>query len=158
MDEIKYPSQTDKDPKRKSMGNWIMNQRRMYRMGKLSQKRIQQLELLPGWVWTKVHSTSNKKKQRLLKMAQQGAARPRKKTKLGGALRDYTHKYSNAYDPEFDKEIRQLAPHWFKVLYNPEEKKQQLLKMAQQKKDQTCERIKTRQKFTGVHYQIQWML
>jgi hypothetical protein len=58
--------------------------------------------------------TSDQKKRQLLEIARKKLPRPNSKTKLGHSLCHYTSKTSGAYDPVFDKNIRKLAPHWFK--------------------------------------------
>jgi hypothetical protein len=49
---------------------------------------------------------------------------------LEGALRDYTSANSNAYDPEFDRKIRELKPGWFRDPDGAAKKKAELLAMA----------------------------
>lgn len=39
----------------------------------------------------------------------------KKGTSLGEALRRYTNKDSDSYDPKFDKQLRMLRPDWFEV-------------------------------------------
>ena len=47
-------------------------------------------------------------------MARNGEGRPNKKNhKLGSALGCYTNPKNRCYDPEFDKEIRELTPSRF---------------------------------------------
>ncbi len=69
-------------------------------------------------------SECDKKKQKLLEMAR----RPPQKKTLGKALSRYTDKGGNSYDAKFDKQIRELAPHWF--VNTADEKKKKLLKMT----------------------------
>jgi len=75
-------------------------------------------ELAPHWFDRKSHKQSKiakQKKQQLLEMARNGEPRPkRKKHKLGISLGCYTSKNNSSYDPAFDKQIRKLAPHWFR--------------------------------------------
>ena len=53
-------------------------------------------------------------KQELLARAARGEDRPnKKKGPLGIALCNYTRLKSGCYDPVFDQQIRQAAPHWF---------------------------------------------
>ena len=76
--------------------------------------------LAPHWFI----SSSDKKKRELIAMAKKGEPRPKSRgsslkkprttNELGVALIKYTLKSSNSYDPVFDKQIRRLAPHWFK--------------------------------------------
>jgi len=54
--------------------------------------------------------------------------RPHWRTKLGQAFNNYTSKSHNAYDPVFDKKIRELKPDWFRDL--AAEKKEELLRQA----------------------------
>ena len=49
---------------------------------------------------------------------------------LCNALRSYTGRSSNAYDPEFDRKIRELKPGWFGPPHNAENNKAELLAMA----------------------------
>jgi hypothetical protein len=70
--------------------------------------------------------TAEENKKLLLEMARRGDPRPNAKTKLGQALINYTN--NRSYDPEFDKQIRKLAPHWF--VDTAEENKKLLLEMA----------------------------
>lgn len=71
-------------------------------------KQIRQLA--PYWFI----NTADEKKKQLLEMARKEEPRPKWKIKLGQALSSYINKISKSYDPKFDKQIRQLAPHWFK--------------------------------------------
>lgn len=78
-----------------------------------------------------------KTKQQLLKMAQNGEAKPHHKTLLGKALCRYTTK-SPQHDPVFKEKLIKTGCGWFEnsISYNPaprdvEENKKQLLKMAQ---------------------------
>ncbi len=65
-------------------------------------------------------NTATANKQLLLKMAGNNKKRPSSKSedpaekKLGSALSCYTCKSNGAYDQEFDIEIRNLRPDWFK--------------------------------------------
>lgn len=54
------------------------------------------------------------KKQELYQLAAQKAPRPHVKSVLGSSLRSYTQKSCNAYDKYFTKEIKKLAPQWFR--------------------------------------------
>jgi hypothetical protein len=53
-------------------------------------------------------------KKLLLKMARNSEPRPSRKTKLGKVLCNYTYSKSSSYDAEFNQQIRQLAPSWFR--------------------------------------------
>jgi hypothetical protein len=69
-------------------------------------KKVAPLWLIPS---------SKQKKRILLEMAKRGEPRPhRNKHPLGAALVSYTTKKSGSYDPIFTKQIKKLAPHWFK--------------------------------------------
>jgi hypothetical protein len=57
---------------------------------------------------------ADKDKQQLLTMARNGEPKPNKEDQLGVSLANYTDRENECYDPIFDKEIRELAPNWFK--------------------------------------------
>lgn len=99
------------------LGKWIFAQRRKYKKHKLSPEQIKKIEQIPDWAWEFVN-TADENKKKLLRMARDRNPRPNSmKTKLGQALGSYTGKgYSSSYDPEFDKQIRVLAPHWFRTV------------------------------------------
>lgn len=84
---------------------------------------------MPEWSWIPHSDRVNGKKQQFLKMARKGETRPFWKTELGIALLHYTSPNDKSYDPEFDRAVRELAPHWFIDTAN--ENKELLLKMAQ---------------------------
>ena len=67
--------------------------------------------LRPDWF----ENTSIKKKEELLQIAKSGKPRPNIKTTLGNALSKYISKSSGSYDEDFDKEIRNLRPNWFRI-------------------------------------------
>lgn len=85
----------------------------------------QALDLAEGFAVCDMAATSNEErinpadeadenKKQLLEMARKEEPRPRaQKTQLGQALGNYTRKSDSSYNPKFDKEIRELAPHWF---------------------------------------------
>jgi superfamily II DNA or RNA helicase len=83
-------------------------------------------KLAPDWFG----NDAARKKTLLLDMARNGETRPRQNNSLGKALRHYTSNLESekSYDPDFDKQIRKLAPDWFKN--NVTEKKKLLLAMA----------------------------
>ncbi len=81
-------------------------------------------QLAPQWF---IDTTAKKKKQ-LIAMAKRGEPKPKVIDHLGSALKSYTSPKNNSYNPEFDKEIRRLAPQWF--VKTSDEKKKQLLAMA----------------------------
>ena len=59
--------------------------------------------------------TALENKKKLLQMARNGEPRPHwKKHPLGAALNCYISKRGVQADPEFNKQIRKIAPHWFK--------------------------------------------
>ena len=49
----KFPSECSKDKNVKSLGYWIMTQKRNKKKDKLLEERIEKLELLDGWKWSK---------------------------------------------------------------------------------------------------------
>jgi hypothetical protein len=87
-------------------------------------------ELAPDWFISRTQ-IANKKKQELIRMAKNKDHRPRKKTKLGMSLCDYTIPCRSSYCPKFDKIIRKLAPNWFLGQTQiADQKKQQLIELA----------------------------
>jgi len=129
---IIFPSSSDKDPKRKAWGQWLSRIRGLYRQGKLEKFKIKMFEQFPGWEWDLSNNNSTENKKKLLEMAKNSEPRPnRKKHPLGNSLSNYLSKSQGSYDPEFDKQIRKLAPHWF--VDTTIEKKKQLLEMAKNK-------------------------
>lgn len=94
------------------------------------------LQKLDGWdefLARFVPCASAENKQLLLKMAERGDDRPKWKTPLGRALSPYTTKGQGSYDPEFDKQIRDLRRDWF--VNSATEKKKQLLEIARRGDD-----------------------
>jgi len=70
--------------------------------------------IAPYWLITQ-YDIANKKRKKLLEIAKRGGPRPNKRLhKLGAVLGEYTNPKSECYNPKFDKQIRELAPHWFK--------------------------------------------
>lgn len=70
-------------------------------------------KLAPHWFVSK-SDIASKKKSRLLEIAKRGGPRPNTmKTKIGANLTSYTNPNKSSYDPDFTKEIKRLAPHWF---------------------------------------------
>jgi hypothetical protein len=49
----KYPSQISKDPEEKRAGIWQSIQRAAYKKATLSQERINELDAIPGWTWSR---------------------------------------------------------------------------------------------------------
>jgi hypothetical protein len=81
--------------------------------------------LAPEWFV----NSADENKAKLLEMARNGEPRPhQKKHPLGTALGSYIRKSHNSYDPEFEKEIRIIASHWF--VNTADENKVKLLEMA----------------------------
>lgn len=69
-------------------------------------------KLAPKWFR---ESSVQLKKEELIRLAKTGASRPSSRTHpLGCMLIHYTNEKSKCYDSVFDKQIRKLAPHWFK--------------------------------------------
>ena len=64
------------------------------------------------------------RKTQLIKMARSGCKRPSNRSKdkversLGAALNNYTCKSNASYDANFDLQMRELAPEWFKAEYH----------------------------------------
>lgn len=88
-------------------------------------------EIRSEWVIT-LSEKADIKKEKLLEMAINGQERPIKhKDPFGDLLVSYTNKNSSAYDPTFTEHIKQLRPDWFVVRTDVENKKQQLLDIAQ---------------------------
>jgi len=137
---IKFPSAGDSDPKRRAMGTWLANIRKLYREGKLEKFKIKMFEQIPGWVWDDPRFNKmleNKKK--LLEMAQNNEPRPHsRKHPLGSVFNNYIGKHNDAYDPEFTKEIRKLATRWF--VDTTSENKKKLLEIARNNKPRPSQR------------------
>jgi hypothetical protein len=86
----------------------------------------------------KLRSSATKKQELLLKMATMGenkpTAKPHWRSPLGRAFTNYIGKNSNAYDPDFVKQTKKLAPHWLLTRSEiVDNKKQKLLEMARKK-------------------------
>ncbi len=125
MSVVKFPSRSSKDSQK--IGEWIKTQRRAYKKGELSSRRVKKLEQIPGWSWSVLNRNSRGNKIKLLKLARAGKPKPLHRTKLGMCLKSYVHENAS-YDADFDKTIKKLAPQWF--VNSAETKKKQLLKMA----------------------------
>ena len=69
--------------------------------------------IAPQWF---IHQSeiAKKKKQKLLQMAKNNQPRPKQKQYLGISLKNYVCIHLGCYDPIFTKQIKELAPHWFK--------------------------------------------
>ena len=131
MSDVKFPSSSDKDPRRARLGGWLCRQRSLYRQGQLPQSRVRKLERFSEWKWGDARDPDSvsRKKLQLLDIARKGETRPRSNTKLGIALYGYLYQNGAAYDPDFDQQIKTVAPQWF--IDEVKEKKQKLLEMAQ---------------------------
>ena len=69
--------------------------------------------LAPSWLPRS--QIADKKKKQFLEMARKGMTKPDRRSKLGCAFWSYMYaSQKNSYDPNFAKEIRKLAPHWFR--------------------------------------------
>jgi hypothetical protein len=79
-------------------------------------------------------SSSERNKQLLLKMAEEGKNKPKIRTKLGRTFFTYTTPSQKTYDHAFTKRIKKIAPKWLVTKYHvAEEKKNLLRQMARQK-------------------------
>jgi len=68
-------------------------------------------KLAPHWF----ANTATENKKQLIIMAKQGEPKPiRGKHFLAKVMGHYISANGSSYDPDFDKQIRKLAPHWFK--------------------------------------------
>jgi hypothetical protein len=68
-------------------------------------------ELAPKWF----EDTARINKDELIAMAKRGEDRPnQKKHPLGKVLSSYIDKNGSSYDAEFDTQIRELRPDWFR--------------------------------------------
>jgi superfamily II DNA or RNA helicase len=83
-------------------------------------------KLRPEWFV----NTADANKKELLKLASEGAQKPHRETSLGSALKTYTCSSSKIFDAEFNKEIRELRPEWFKNNNNSLENKKLFLQLA----------------------------
>jgi len=72
--------------------------------------------------------SSEKAKEQLIKLAQEGCRKPKPSTPLYSKLTEYINKGRSSYDPAFTKAIKRIAPEWFER--KSDGKKQELLKMA----------------------------
>jgi superfamily II DNA or RNA helicase len=92
-------------------------------------------ELAPHWFV----DTASEKKKELLEMAKRGEGRPNwRNHKLGGSLSSYTRTTHDCYDPDFTKQIKELAPHWF--VDTASENKKELLEMAKRGEERPNQR------------------
>jgi hypothetical protein len=70
-------------------------------------------KLRPDWFYTRTR-LSQIKKQNILKLAKERKPKPSRNHVLGIAIKNYTNKSSQAYDSNFEAEIKKLRPDWFK--------------------------------------------
>lgn len=121
-----------KHPLGKSLSDYTYNRKSDTGYDKKFNKLIR--KLAPHWFITK-SDIANSKKDQLLDMAKKGESKPSKiDHPLGLSLITYTSKTSGCYDQDFDKKIRELAPHWF-INFKEivKENKRILLEMAKNK-------------------------
>jgi len=107
-------------------------------------------DLRPDWFLSQTQ-IANQKKQELIRMANNGEAKPSQKTKIGQSLVSYTKKSSQIHDPVFSKLIRDLRPDWFlsqKKAIN--QKKQKLIQIA--RNDEAKPSQKTKEGITLSRY------
>jgi hypothetical protein len=90
-----------------SLSNYIRTTSSSYDPGFTKQIK----ELAPHWF---INQNPNDKKKQLLEIAKKGEERPNWKSKLGQNLRSYINDNYKCYDPDFTKQIKELAPHWLK--------------------------------------------
>ena len=105
---------------------WAKRMRRKYRLGLLTSCEKQKLVEI-GFNF-EGEDTAAANKILLLEMARRGEDKPSQETKIGAALSRYTRKNRKCYDPDFDKQIRELAPKWFEK--SSDINKTKLLEMA----------------------------
>ena len=71
-------------------------------------------ELAPHWFVPR-STIANQKKQQLIQLAKSKQPRPNsRKHPLGCLFNSYINPTHGSYDPKFTKQIKELAPHWFK--------------------------------------------
>jgi len=70
-------------------------------------------KIRPDW-FVDQSDIAGQKKKILLGMANARKPKPNNKLAICKALYCYTQKSSSSYDPVFTKQIKRLAPHWFK--------------------------------------------
>lgn len=86
--------------------------------------------LAPHW-FASQSEIADRKKERLLRTAREGGARPSGRTKIGKSLCEYTSVKSSTHDPAFAKEIRRIRPDWFVTRSQAaQRKKRTILDMA----------------------------
>ena len=67
------------------------------------------------WFIIDRYGAADTKKARLLEMARAGEPKPTWRDEMGRFFCNYTQKLSNSYDEAFDRQIRLLAPQWFRI-------------------------------------------
>ena len=85
------------------------------------------IKVAPEWFIDTVAENKNI----LLEMAKRKEEIPKTRTKIGNALGKYTRSRSESFDSIFNKQIRELAPHWF--IKTVDKNKSTLLEMAKRK-------------------------
>jgi hypothetical protein len=91
-------------------------------------------KLAPHWFI----DTAAENKKKLFEMVRED--RPNWKIKIGQALVNYTGKFRETYDADFDCKIRKLAPHWF--VDTVAENKKKLFKMGDRGKKRPSAKTK----------------
>jgi hypothetical protein len=79
---------------------------------------------IPSWFI----DTAAENKKELLELAKTGAEKPKHGSRLRMSMDGYIRAKSTCLDPEFTKQIKKLAPHWF--IDTAAENKKELLKLA----------------------------
>lgn len=74
------------------------------------------LEIYKGMGWPEPNNAkANKELLKTLDKRPSSESKDIEEKRLGKALSNYTSPSSESYDNAFDKEIRELKPHWFKT-------------------------------------------
>lgn len=97
-------------------------------------------QLAPEWFI----DTVAEKKVLLLEMARRGEPKPSRRTALGSALTEYMRRSRSSYDPDFDREIRKLAPHWFKKPTNKTRKNVNTIRAVSKAKSTASKKSRSR--------------
>lgn len=129
MTIIKFPTNIDKNPQRRSVGTWIAQKRRLYKKGTLSKYWIDKFEqTFPEWSWDPTTDRVVEKKAKLLEMARTGEPKPKWQTSLGIALTCYTKTSNTERHVGFKNQLIAIGCKWFNSPVMG--KKQQLLELA----------------------------